>query len=346
MRTEELFGACALLIILVLCYFDRSMVPLCYFCTGIAFSSELGRMATLAEQLMLRKAKLTKVQSSEALELQPEVFDESHGEWRLCTTAEDSYACPAELRCLSFDLMKECNLLSARMDALIKLIHRVHPDFVCLQENTGHHDTLLVAAPTLRSSFYRSPFSGQGHGFKVTLYSKLPFSAGLMLYDLKGRPCVTGYVKMHGPDGELKMLAVSCVHLTSGTNSGIRREQLMTIYERTASCETSLVVGDFNAAQPSEDDASVEQKGFLDVWPSLHPKDAGLTRCCGGHGARLDRVALRSGSWSAQSMYIVGQEPVAVTDGGEAVTISDHFGLVAVLRPKRIVSTRRRAGQK
>ena len=29
-------------------------------------------------------------------------------------------------------------------------------------------------------------------GFKVTLYSKLPFSAGLMRYMLEGRPAITG----------------------------------------------------------------------------------------------------------------------------------------------------------
>lgn len=119
--------------------------------------------------------------------------------------------------------------------------------------------------------YVRSPFDGQGPGFKVSLYSKLPFE-DLVLYHLRGRPCVTGFVTIEG-----RKVAVSSVHLTSGRNAGIRQKQLALLYGKTRDCETSLVFGDMNACQPG-DDVSVNQEGFVDVWPALHPNEPGVTR--------------------------------------------------------------------
>lgn len=295
-------------------------------------------MASLAEQLALRKASLVKTERQAALALQPERYEPSpheSGEWRPCpvgSVLEDANLQPAEVRCLSFNIMTERVDLEARMAALLELIDRMDADVVCLQESTAQHNELLCSSPVVRSRYYRSSFSGQGHGFKVSLFSKLHLTR-LMLYDLSGRPCVTGYFKLRGAGGgEPALVAVSSVHLTSGSNSGIRREQLRSIYEQTAACETSLVMGDFNACQPAEDDASVERAGFVDVWPRLHPPSAGAepSRASDGgitgFGCRLDRAALRSQSWAAHSMEVVGRdcEPV----------VSDHLGIFLVLRPR------------
>eukprot|EP00927_Polykrikos_kofoidii_P074491 TRINITY_DN70493_c0_g1_i1.p1 TRINITY_DN70493_c0_g1~~TRINITY_DN70493_c0_g1_i1.p1 ORF type:complete len:309 (+),score=35.58 TRINITY_DN70493_c0_g1_i1:63-989(+) len=282
-------------------------------------------MSSLVEQLALRKASLSKTTRQPVLPLKPEQFDPligDFGEWRTCDDAlgEEPNTYPADIRCLSFNIMKERDDLEARMAALLDLIERTDADVVCLQENTTHHNELLSSSPFVRSRYYRSTFSGQEHGFKVSLFSKLR-SNNFVLYDLKGRPCITGYFRFCRAGGvEPALVAISSVHLTSGINPGIRREQLRLIYEYTAPCETSLVIGDFNTCVPAEDDASVEQDGFVDVWPSLYSKgDPGYTRL----SHRLDRAALKSRRWTPHSMEIVGQ--------GCVPAISDHFGIFLVL---------------
>ena len=185
----------------------------------------------LAEQLAARKASLHKgSEISEELQLQPEAFDQSRGVWRANCAPElavngDEHVGP--LRCLSFNLMKERDHLAPRMAALVALIEREDPALICLQENTAHHEAHLAAAPFVRARFWRSPFAGQGPGFKVSLYSRLPLdtrAGGLLLHHLRGRPCVTAFLSLGGRDGTATA-AVSSVHLTSGRNAGVRRSQ-------------------------------------------------------------------------------------------------------------------------
>ena len=152
----------------------------------------------------------------------------------------------------------------------------------------------------------------------MSLYSKLP-CRNLTLQDLCGRPAMTGCFNFESGGS----LAVSSVHLTSGANAGIRRQQLSEIYSRTAQYGTSLVAGDMNTCQPHEDNRSVEADGFIDVWARLYPSDPGMTM--GPY--RLDRAALRSCAYVPLSMEIVGRERVPCTP----VSISDHFGFTLQL---------------
>lgn len=268
----------------------------------------------LGSELADHRAKLRTSTVQEALSLQPQgIVDRTASAY-------------PELTCLSFNLRKESDHLEARMAALLILVECIDPDFICLQENTARHEALLSTSAFIQERYVRSPFDGQGPGFKVSLYSKLPFE-DLVLYHLRGRPCVTGFVTIEG-----RKVAVSSVHLTSGRNAGIRQKQLALLYEKTRDCETSLVFGDMNACQPG-DDVSVNQEGFVDVWPALHPNEPGVTRLHSRtSGFRLDRAALRSDSYEASSIAIVGQDVVPGPPPLERVTISDHFGLVLVLR--------------
>lgn len=280
-------------------------------------------MASFAEQLALRAERLSKVSKEVAVQLQPEFYDSSCEGWRAWTCAsESSDVCPVldTLRVLSFNIMKERQDLAERMGNLLQLVESLDPDFICLQENTVHHDRFLASSPLLQR-YWRSTFQGQDHGFKVSLYSKLRFHE-LWLYDLKGRPCVTGFIELR-PDVASRplRLAVSSVHLTSGNNAGIRGEQLRLLHAQTLACETSLIAGDFNACL-AEDDSSVGHGGYLDAWPALHGSSPGTTRV--GSSARLDRVALRSDSWAPDRMEVIGSSC--------RPQISDHWGLFAVLR--------------
>jgi len=73
-----------------------------------------------------------------------------------------------------------------------------------------------------------SDFSGQQHGFKVSLWSKVSPSK-IKKINLRGRPAIIGLYHINGSS-----FSVACVHLTSnavGDESSKRKDQLCEIYE-------------------------------------------------------------------------------------------------------------------
>lgn len=234
-----------------------------------------------------------------------------------------------------------------RLPAALELLRELEADLIALQEVTPASLAAILAEPWVRERYCVSsgPAAEGVDPYGVVLLSRWPlvlaehrFSAEKALLfgrlELAGRPllCVT-------------------LHLTSNRSDagGDRRaEQLAAL----AGCLDELavpdvlVLGDLNFGD-ADDDAPANQRiaacGLVDVWPQLHPHDAGFTfdpahnplaalMSRRGRAARLDRVLVRAPSGALEPVEIArfGDHPFA-SEGGEDRYASDHFGLTALL---------------
>ncbi|KAL6077368.1 hypothetical protein QOT17_002247 [Balamuthia mandrillaris] len=279
--------------------------------------------------------------------------------------------------------MKESLDLSLRMNALLRLLEREQPHVIALQENmVGHYDLLKRSAFLRERGYFLSGLEGQEKGFKVSLLSRFPF-ASLRLVDACGRPALIGLVPFSSPppsssssSQDITYLTFASVHLTSGNNATKRAQQIRFLHDLLLLRTTSLssfffrssassshadddreegarrlaacfMMGDFNACQPSEDDASVASDGFRDLWLERNSNQAieddededgnGWTRR--GVRERLDRITLyehkeegevEEQRWRVEEIKLVAKEEVA--GAKQYPYISDHLGLCATLR--------------
>lgn len=248
-------------------------------------------------------------------------FDTTSGEWQRAEISQTTVEVTV-LKGLSFNIRKEKDYLSERMEALSALIATEAPDVIFIQENTKAHAKLLLAVPLLREKYYTSSFEGQGPGFKVSLWSTFPMNLSLVF--LKGRPCILGKAVI----GQAITVFAS-VHLTSGSNSSTRHAQVLDLFQLTSFADCCVVAGDFNMNGELENKVC-NSNGFSDSWPKVHGADAvdGNTRVSHMGSFRLDRVLVR-GNMVCESIRVIGKESVAEI---EWLTISDHFGLGFVLK--------------
>ena len=213
------------------------------------------------------------------------------------------------------------------MAALLALIEQKQPQVICLQENTATHMKILQSSAIIQDRYFCSSFAGQGPGFKVSVLSTFPMF--FLLLSLKGRPCVVGEAKSSGGGS----VGIGCVHLTSGSNAGTRKEQLQRLYGKLEAVQAAVVAGDFNMRNVLED-AACNEDGFVDCWKK-HGRDPGITRASKAGKFRLDRCVVR-GMVDCEGMEVVGKEVIPETNG---LTISDHFGILSRLKLKLVETT-------
>jgi tyrosyl-DNA phosphodiesterase 2 len=129
-------------------------------------------------------------------------------------------------------------------------------------------------------------------------------------------------------------LAICGIHLESGkASAGLRARQLGRVFRALSDADDAVVLGDFNMR-----DVENERIGppFCDVWPTLRPRDDGFTENTSINLMRLDsknkhrqvrfdRVLLKGARWAAESIELVGTEPIS--SAYPRVFPSDHFGV-------------------
>lgn len=98
-------------------------------------------------------------------------------------------------------------------------------------------------------------------------------------------------------------------------------------------------MGDTNIFDSREEPNIVnilEKQGFADIWKTLYPQHAGYTwdgventMVNDGQKDRLDRCLLKSLSWIAKGMAVIGRERVLASTIPATTHVfpSDHFGL-------------------
>jgi len=78
----------------------------------------------------------------------------------------------------------------------------------------------------------------------------------------------------------------------------------------------------------------IEMPDYEDIWENIHPNDPGYTfnshlnpNIYSYEEMRYDRMIMKSTTWIATLIEIVGNEPVGTDNNGNIFLPSDHFGL-------------------
>ena len=223
----------------------------------------------------------------------------------------------------------------ARQEALLGLLEELDPDVIGLQEATPELVERIERAAWLEA-YTRSDPEVHPHG--LLCLSRVPVRRFVRhpLRSMFGRELLIA---------ELEDLAIGIVHLESTRGlSAQRRAQLASIFPRLAVYTDAVLMGDLNLCSSWDENGALDP-AYVDVWPAIHPEHPGWTEDTdinlmrkelrGGHKqVRFDRVLLRSASWRATEIELVGTRPVASTS--PLVFPSDHFGLRARLIPSRL----------
>jgi tyrosyl-DNA phosphodiesterase 2 len=266
-----------------------------------------------------------------------------------------------------------------RLEAVAALIRRHEPDLVGLQELTPRTAQLLLSDPFVREHYAASD-AGSGAsvgGYGTLVLSRLPVAAQWTreLPTRMWRDLRSVEVAVNG-----ETLLFSTVHLESLQSARTRREQLAEIAKEHASrgAPHRVLCGDFNFDSTRnyvEGFGELENKAlgellpeYVDVWPALRPREAGLTfdtesnpmlrghrpermrydrivlcsrppaRSDGGEGggAGAAAAAAAAGRWVPEQIELLGTQPFGRhRETGVELVPSDHYGLLATLRFER-----------
>ncbi|HVG24234.1 MAG TPA: endonuclease/exonuclease/phosphatase family protein [Thermoanaerobaculia bacterium] len=264
-----------------------------------------------------------------------------------------------ELRLLTFNagllraaggLLQPAPFVNQRREALPHALGTTGADVIVLQEVYDGRSRAAIAAafPHVSLPARTTRRLALQNGLMVASRQPLRtafhrFRAGTLeerLFDRKGFSVT-----------ELQSLTIVNFHTTAG---GLRRhpedplverirgrqiDEMLRVLDSAAAC---VLAGDLNAG-PGVSETNyrqLERAGFVDAWALHHPGSDGATwdpanplNAGGPHQTsppqRCDHIFLR-GPVTALSSEIVLTEPIVDT-GGRRVTLSDHYGLTAML---------------
>jgi len=221
-----------------------------------------------------------------------------------------------------------------RGEALLAELARQQADVIALQEVTPELLAIIERAAWVRDAYAFSDRAVVGYDVLLLSRREVGSFAMVELPTMMGRRLLVAELACG--------LTVATVHLESlRDRASWRATQLGIILPWLAeSYPDALLVGDMNFGDDDaiESEAIAADPQLIDVWPALHPGDAGYTIDSDVNGMRLaasgipahkrlDRVFLRAQRWRATAIERLGTE--AIDDVG--TFISDHFGLLTTL---------------
>lgn len=281
--------------------------------------------------------------------LPPMRYMPSHGRWaEVVERAGGDGASPAagRLRVVSWNIWFGEHRWRERLDALLRVVERLQPQVIGLQEVTPRQLERILATSWVRDAFLTSDAVGESldpHG--VLLLSRLPMSRLelVLLPTRRDRKLLCADLALaRGP------LRVLVTHLESGDAAAWRESQLDILQRRLDPSAPGLVVGDFNFDPARHPEQRTVDPGLVDCWRAVHGDTPGDTldgtanamrrwMAESDYAFRSDRILLwpgrRSGNaqtaprWREQDIRRIGLEPIA--GGAKPLYPSDHFGLVA-----------------
>lgn len=216
--------------------------------------------------------------------------------------------------------------------AIAELLARDMPDVMVFQEVTPAALDLFLAQPWIREHYRRAAVTGVELGnYGMLMLSRLPIDRVTYtpLPTRLARGFLTAEFTINGG-----ALAICGVHLESGkASAGLRATQLSRVVRALDRADDAVVLGDFNVR---DDENERIGPPFCDVWPLLRPHDDGFTEDTSINLMRLDsknkhrqvrfdRVLLKGAGWTAQSIELLGTEPISRAH--PRVFPSDHFGV-------------------
>jgi tyrosyl-DNA phosphodiesterase 2 len=261
----------------------------------------------------------------------PLAFSPPNGAWLITPTPAP--VAPAALSILTWNVWFGGHKFDQRRAALVEHLATRRADVIVLQEATPELLHAITHEDWARRDYQVSDATGRTLGdYGVLLLSRVPIAqlSFLELPSTMGRALLVAELA--------NGLTVATVHLESmGHSAATRAGQLELIQMAVADSRDLVLAGDMNFAPDDPEENAVLDGTLVDLWPALHT-EPGYTidstantmrqqvKCRPTH-KRIDRIFLRSPSWRARKIELVGTEPF--DDAG--TFISDHFGLLVEL---------------
>ncbi|ANE82939.1 endonuclease [Mycobacterium adipatum] len=224
-----------------------------------------------------------------------------------------------------------------RHRAIADLLAREALDIMVFQEVTPAARAVFLQQPWIREHYRSAAVVGGRRGnYGMLLLSRIPVDrvSYTRLPTRLSRGYLTAQLTVNG-----ERLIVVGVHLESGKASApLRARQLGLICGSVRNAENAVVLGDFNLR---DGENGILPADYRDVWPMLRPGEPGYTEDTTinhmrfdmkdkHRHVRFDRVLTKGDSWFAESVDLLGREPIS--PALPRVFPSDHFGVRCVLR--------------
>lgn len=231
-----------------------------------------------------------------------------------------------------------------RYRAIAALLSRELPDVMVFQEVTDAALEVFLAQPWIRKHYRRVAVTGDGH-YGMLMLSRLPIrrSTYTRLPTRLDRGYLAADFTVNGRD-----LTIASVHLESGKKAHrLRARQLSRLFRAFGHSSDVVLLGDFNLRDA--ENGALDPR-YEDVWPSLRPDEPGFTEDTSinhmrydmkdkHRHVRFDRVLLKGPTWTAESIDLLGREPIA--PALPRIFPSDHFGVLCRLARGRPTSGQR-----
>lgn len=237
---------------------------------------------------------------------------------------------PSRVQVLTWNVWFGAHQFRPRTAALVREIARRRPEIIALQEVTPALRAILdyeLAGYTLHGGDSRF-----GYDVLVVARGEVRDVAVLELPSEMGRRALA--VELASG------LTVATVHLESTAPCVARRAAQLALIGPwlAARSDDAILVGDMNFDDFAATESDVLDERYVDLWQALRT-DPGYTvdsvrntmrdDLRGKVQKRIDRAFLRSTRWRAESIALVGTEPIDIHD----TFVSDHFGLAVELAP-------------
>jgi len=258
---------------------------------------------SLLDEIAKKKNDLKKYKKLENLIINPLRYE--NNSWKQVLFQKENLK-KKNLKIISFNIWSNKKYLKERMEWLIELLEEKNPDIINFQENTIEASKIFQKSIFVQKNFFLSTFEGQENGFKVSIFSKIPF-CNLELRYCKNRPFLKGTFGNNE-------LSISCVHLSAENQIDERKEELSQVYELHKEIENSIVLGDFNVH--SDDELKfIMEYNYQDLWNDDQSSTFRFS------SKKFDRVSYKLKNFGIKKIEIFGKEKK------ENLIISDHFGL-------------------
>jgi tyrosyl-DNA phosphodiesterase 2 len=234
-----------------------------------------------------------------------------------------------------------------RIEELMKICKG--SDVICLQEVTTSIVKYLKDVDWIQQDYEISDVSGGSViPYGVLILSKIPVDKFTMtiLPSNMARMCLTAHLTVNN-----ETILVGTVHLESLSHRDTRAQQLKLISETMKDNSTNLLMGDFNFDSEKNylknDTNPIENENlknycsdYIDIWPFLKEEEGktfdtdlnDMLNPSQNEKMRYDRIILKSKSWNATSIEMLGTEGFEKDDQRNAkVFPSDHFGLKSII---------------
>ena len=271
-------------------------------------------------------------------ELKAYRFNETTDVWEEGRNAEAGISA-AELTVVTFNVWFADYFFYTRCDALLEIVRNCNADVIGFQEVTLDFLEWLLDKQWVRDHYYISDINGSTvNPYGVLLLSRFPVRR-FWWHDLPTfmeRKLLVAELEVNE-----QTVQVATVHLESMKEFAFMHElQLETIFPLLDSSDHAILMGDFNFCATWEEKKALIDSRYQDLWSVLRGDEPGYTEDTDINLMRLliknedthvrfDRILLRSPSWQAKSIALLGTKPVLPDD--LYVFPSDHFGLVATV---------------